>query len=150
MTTRPLGSHYRPRVILPRRLKADLLDSAISAAILIGPLLLGQALVGSVPDPFLRATWLGIPAGISYSLFRDAVGGGTSLGKRALGLTVIRLADGRPCTPRQVWARDLVDLIPIVGLVDFIFMCVDRHGQKLMDKWLRIQVVEQSAMPIGA
>ncbi len=129
---------------MPRRLKADLVDSAIAAAILFGPLLLGQALVGSVPDPFLRATWLGIPAGISYSLCRDAAGGGTSLGKRALGLTVIRLVDGRPCTSRQVWARDLADLIPIVGPIDFIFMCVDRHGQKkLMDKWLRIQVVEQ-------
>ena len=127
---------------MPRRLKTGLVDSAISAAILIGPLLLGQALVGSVPDPFLRATWLGIPAGISYSLFRDAVGGGTSLGKRVLGLTVIRLVDGRPCMSRQVWARDLVDLIPIVGLIDFIFMCADPHGQKLMDKWLRIQVAE--------
>jgi uncharacterized RDD family membrane protein YckC len=135
--------HYGSRVILPRRIKADLVDSAIAAAIFVVPLLFGQALAGSVPDALLRATLLGIPAGFLYSLFRDAAGGGTSLGKRVLRLRVIRLEDGQPCTSRRVWARDLLDPIPIVSLIDFIWMCIDRHGQKLMDKRLRVQVVEE-------
>ena len=134
--------YYGPKVVLPRRVKADVVDDAIAAAILFGPLLLGQALVGSVPDPLLRVTIAGIPAGILYFVFRDAVGGGTSFGKRALGLRIIRLADGRRCTPGQVWARNLLDVVPILNLIDFVLMCVDRRGQKLMDKWLRIQVVE--------
>src|SRR5215510_15470545 len=67
--------HYGPRVVLPRRVKADLVDEAIAAAILFGPLLLGQALAGSVPDLLLRVTIVAIPAAILYAVFRDAVGG---------------------------------------------------------------------------
>src|SRR5262249_59365367 len=97
----------RTKVVLPRRVKADLADEALAAAILFGPLLLGQALVGSVPDLLLRVTIVAFPAAILYTVFRDAVGGGVSLGKRALGLTIIRLVDGRRCTARHVWARNL-------------------------------------------
>src|SRR5215831_2268331 len=130
--------HYGPRVVLPRRVKADLVDEAIAAAILFGPL--GQALAGSVPDLLLRVTIVAIPAAILYAVFRDAVGGGASLGKRALGLTIICLVDGRRCSAQHVWARNLLDVVPIVNLIDFIMMCVDRRGQKIMDRRLRLQV----------
>jgi uncharacterized RDD family membrane protein YckC len=141
--------HYRPRVILPRRIKADLVDGAIAAALLFGPLLVGQGLTGVLPDSVLRLFVLGIPAGIGYSLFRDSAGRGTSLGKRALGLRLIRLEDGKPCAPGQVWARNLLDPIPVIGLADFVWMCVDKHGQKLMDRKLRTQVVEISDLDAG-
>jgi uncharacterized RDD family membrane protein YckC len=134
--------HYGTKVVLPRRVKADLADEALAAAILFGPLLLGQALVGSVPDLLLRVTIVAFPAAILYTVFRDAAGGGVSLGKRALGLTIIRLVDGRRCTARHVWARNLLDVVPIINVIDFIMMCVDRRGQKIMDRWLRLQVVE--------
>jgi uncharacterized RDD family membrane protein YckC len=143
------GWQYAPRVILPRRIKADLVDGAIAAVIFIVPVLVGQAVSDVVPDAGLRLFFLGIPAAIGYSLFRDAAAGGTSLGKRALGLRVIALEDGRPCRARRVWARNLLDPIPIVGLVDFIWMCVDRHGQKLMDRLFRTQVVEETATRAG-
>jgi uncharacterized RDD family membrane protein YckC len=136
--------HYRPKVILPRRIKADLVDDAITAAIMLGPLLAGQGLTGALPDSILRLFVLGIPVGIGYFLFRDSVGFGTSAGKRLLGLPLIRLADGKPCTPGRVWARNLVDPIPLLGLVDFVWMCFDTHGQKLMDRKLGTQVVEIS------
>jgi uncharacterized RDD family membrane protein YckC len=139
------GSQYGPRVLLPRRIKADLVDGAIAAVIFIVPVLVGQAVSDVVPDAGLRLFALGIPAAIVYSLFRDATAGGTSLGKRALGLRVIALEDGRPCRARRVWARNLLDPIPIVGLVDFIWMCIDRHGQKFMDRLFRTQVVEETA-----
>lgn len=142
-------SQYAPRVALPRRIKADLVDGAIAAVIFIVPVLTGQAVSDVVPDAGRRLFALGIPAAIVYSLFRDAAAGGTSLGKRALGLGVIALEDGRPCRAGRVWARNLLDPIPIVGLVDFIWMCVDRHGQKLMDKLFRTQVVETPAAPAG-
>ena len=141
--------HYAPKAALPRRIKADLVDGAIAAVILVVPVLVGQVLSDVVPDAGLRLFALGIPAAIVYSLFRDAAAGGTSLGKRALGLRVIALEDGRPCRARRVWARNLLDPIPIVGLVDFIWMCVDRHGQKLMDKLFRTQVVEETATRAG-
>jgi hypothetical protein len=71
------------------------------------------------------------------------------LGKRALGLRLIRLKDGKPCAPGHVWARNLLDPIPVIGLVDFVWMCVDKHGQKLMDRKLRTQVVEISDLDAG-
>jgi len=104
--------HYGTKVVLPRRVKADL------------------------------ATIVAVPAAILYTVFRDAAGGGVSLGKRALGLTIIRLVDGRRCTARHVWARNLLDVVPIINVIDFIMMCVDRRGQKIMDRWLQLQVVE--------
>lgn len=61
--------HYGPRVILPRRIKADLVDGAIAATIRICPLLVGQGVAGIVPDSLLRLFVLGIPVGIGYSLF---------------------------------------------------------------------------------
>lgn len=142
--------HYRPKVILPRRIKADLLDDALTAAIMFGPLLVGQGLTGVLPDSILRLFVLGIPVGIGYFLFRDSIGLGTSVGKRVLGLRLIRLEDGEPCTPGRVWARNLVDPIPVLGLVDFVWMCFDKHGQKLMDRKLRTQVVEISDPEVGA
>jgi uncharacterized RDD family membrane protein YckC len=138
------ADHYGPRVILPRRIKADLLDGLIAAAIFLGPLLLGQALTGTVPGAYLRPLALSIPIAIGYSLLRDAVGGGTSLGKRLLGLRVIRAEDGRACTAGRVWTRNLLDVIPILDVVDFVAMCLDARGQKLMDRRLRTQVVEVS------
>jgi uncharacterized RDD family membrane protein YckC len=134
--------HYGPRVILPRRIKADLADGVISSALMIGPLLLGEALVGVLPELLLRVFVLSIPAAIGYALFRDALGQGTSLGKRFLGLRVITLADGRLATAGRVWSRNLLDVVPIVSLIDFIWMCVDRHGQKVLDRGLGTQVVE--------
>jgi hypothetical protein len=45
---------YAPRVVLPRRIKADLVDGAIAAVIFIVPVLVGQAVSDVVPDTGLR------------------------------------------------------------------------------------------------
>lgn len=135
---------YAPTVILPRRIKAELFDSTIASAIAVVPALIGQGLADRLPDLLLRLFWLGIPAAILYVLFRDAVGRGTSWGKRALGLRIIDVTNGAVCGRGQVWARNLLDVIPVINFIDFIWMCVDKHGQKWMDRWLGTQVVEES------
>ena len=120
------------------------MDSAIAAAIAFVPALIGQGLADRVPDPLLRLFGLGIPAGMVCFVFRDAVARGTSWGKRALGLRIISVVNGAVCTSGQVWARNVLDVVPIINLFDFIWTCVDQHGQKWMDRWLRTQVVEES------
>ena len=39
--------------------------------------------------------------------------------------------------------------MPIINLIDFILMCIDPRGQKLMDKWLGIQLVEGASAGEG-
>ena len=50
---------------------------------------------------------------------------------------------GVPITTGRVWARDLLDGVPILNTIDFVLMCIDRRGQKVMDKLLGVQVVEE-------
>jgi uncharacterized RDD family membrane protein YckC len=130
-------------VILPRRLKADAADSAIAALVLLVPLFAISAVAEGLPAVLQPLPLVGIPASLLYLAFRDTLGKGTSLGKRWLGLRVMDLRSGTPCDGRRGWARNLLDLIPIVQLVDFVLMCLDRRGQKLMDKILDTQVSER-------
>ena len=64
-------------------------------------------------------------AGILYLPFRGALGRGTCHGKRYDGFQVIDLQTGVSCKGRQVWVRDLLDLIPLLNVVDFGMMCAD-------------------------
>src|SRR5262249_53440302 len=86
-----------------------------------------------LPSVLHPLSLVGIVGGLLYIVFRDSCGKGTSLGKRWLGLRIIDLQTGVPCSSRRVWARNLFDLIPILNTVDFILMCLDSRGQKLMD-----------------
>jgi hypothetical protein len=53
------------------------------------------------------------------------------------------LQTGMPCVGRRVWARNVLDPVPILDLIDFVLMCLDSRGQKIMDKVLQTQVVEK-------
>ena len=137
-----VSKHYGQKVIIPRRIKADFVDGFIGVAICGLLLIVGELL----PDKFMESTaWvsaIGVPLSFFYVLFRDAIGNGTSAGKRALGLVVIELNSGQPSSSVRVWSRNLIDILPIINLIDFIASCMDAHGQKIMDKILNTQVVE--------
>jgi hypothetical protein len=120
-----------PKVIQPRRFKADAADSAIASLVLLLPLLTIPAIGDRLPPVLHPLALAGVPASLLYIVFRDS-----------LGLRVIDLRTGRPCPGRRVWARNLLHPIPVLDVVDFLLMCVDRRGQKLMDKLLGTQVVE--------
>jgi uncharacterized RDD family membrane protein YckC len=85
----------------------------------------------------------GIPLALIYLIFRDSIGRGTSLGKRALGLSLVDLRTGQPCDGRRVLARNIIDIIPVIDLIDFVLTCVDENGQKMMDKVLGTQVTKK-------
>ncbi len=57
------------------------------------------------------------PFGLVLSLFyiaiADSMYGGQSVGKRIMGFSVISLEDGKPCTPKQSFIRNLPILIPL-------------------------------------
>lgn len=114
----------------------------IATIITLVPLFALAAIGDRLPAWLQALPLIGIPGGISYIIFRDAVGKGTSPGKGALGLRIIDLRTGTPCSARRVWARNVLDPIPIVDLIDFVLMCFDSRGQKIMDKVLDTQVAE--------
>ena len=59
-----------------------------------------------------------LAAGATYLLFRDAIKG-QSIGKFLLGLVVISLESGRPCSPAGSVGRNLLFLLPGANVVAF-------------------------------
>jgi uncharacterized RDD family membrane protein YckC len=83
--------------------------------------------------------------GAGYLLLRDSMRG-QSLGKLLLGLVVISLETGRPCTLKgSVW-RNVLFLIPGANMaaifLEPITVVRDPQGQRLGDKLAQTQVVE--------
>lgn len=135
------------KVILPRRIKADALDGAIAALLMLLPLFGIYALSDYLPKLLHRLSVVGIPVALIYVIFRDSIGKGTSLGKRGLGLIIVDLRSGQPCNGKRVLARNIIDIIPLVDLADFLLMCIDKKGQKIMDKVLGTQATERNVLP---
>ena len=85
-----------------------------------------------------------VVAGAVYLVFRDAVQG-RSVGKFSVGLAVISLETGRPCTLAGSFRRNLMFLFPGVNIVAVVLESVtvvrDPQGHRLGDKLAQTQVV---------
>lgn len=51
--------------------------------------------------------------GLVYAALADSIQNGQSVGKKIIGLRVISVDDGSPCTPKQSFIRNLPILIPL-------------------------------------
>ena len=84
-------------------------------------------------------------AGAAYLLFRDAIRG-QSVGKFLLGLVVISLESGRPCSLAGSVGRNLLFLLPGANVVAIFLetrtVVRDPQGQRLGDRLAQTQVVE--------
>src|SRR4029453_17304957 len=85
-----------------------------------------------------------LAAGAAYLLFRDAVKG-QSVGKFLLGLVVISLESGRPCSLSGSVGRNLLLLLPGANVVAVFLeaqtVVRDPQGQRLGDRLTQTQVV---------
>lgn len=102
------------------RLFAQIVDGLIALLPVAGVGLVVLS-VPSLSD--LTAGWMFIAAILacaSYVIFADALPGGQSIGKRALGIAVVDGATGRPCSVGQSFVRNL--LLAILGFFDWIFI----------------------------
>lgn len=82
-----------------------------------------------------------------YTLFKDGLGRGQSLGKRLAGLMVVRLDDNTPCSYAASALRNLIkfvlNLIPLIGwLIEPIIVLAQERGQRLGDLAANTQVIE--------
>ena len=66
-----------------------------------------------------------------YTLLADGLEGGQSFGKRMVGIRVVSMHSGKPCSFGQSFVRNL--LLMILGPIDWIFIFGDRR-QRLGDK----------------
>lgn len=151
-----------PKAASGARIVAWLLDLLIaSAGVLLVPLvvLAGAPTPGPelwpppAGDPSLGVVALGLLAilvatlwGFGYSLAKDGLAGGRSLGKRAMGLMVVHRPTDAPCTYAQSALRALLLLgtnaIPFVGtFVEPIAALADPEGRRLGDRVADTQVV---------
>ena len=84
-------------------------------------------------------------AGGGYLLLRDSMGG-QSLGKFLVGVVVISIETGRPCTWTSSAQRNVILLIPGANLaaifLEALSVVRDPQGQRLGDRLAQTQVVE--------
>ncbi|MBI4861888.1 MAG: HEAT repeat domain-containing protein [Candidatus Riflebacteria bacterium] len=86
--------------------------------------------------------------GLVYSLIRDVLGTGQSLGKRPNSLYVIDATTGAPCTLGQSIMRNLFLMLPLINLVEIIL--VFTSGIRLGDRVAGTRVVRpRSAGPVS-
>jgi len=116
--TPPMG---RPLASLSQRFFGQLIDGAVAFGLAIGVVVLTP--LDNIVAPYLVF--------ISYVLFADGLPGGQSLGKKALGVEVIHLRDGRPCGWGHSFLRNF--LLMVLGPIDWVFIFGDLH-QRLGDR----------------
>jgi len=92
--------------------------------------------------PVMAIGWLlAIVSMLGYSLLKDGLFGGRSLGKKLLGLKVVA-KDGKPCGYMGSLLRNIVYIVPFMALVELIMLFVDKEGQRIGDKIAGTKVVE--------
>jgi uncharacterized RDD family membrane protein YckC len=109
------------------RLFGQLLDGVVGGA----PMLVGGAasrLSGALGTILLIA---GALWAVFYYLFADGFEDGQSFGKRWIGMRVVDVETGAPCTFGKSFIRNL--LLAMLGPIDWIFIFGERH-QRLGDK----------------
>jgi uncharacterized RDD family membrane protein YckC len=111
----------------PQRLAAQFLDGLVAGA----PALAALLIMFLSPRASIVMFIVAALFGALYTLFADGLEGGQSIGKRVLGLRVVSMATGAPCTFGQSFLRNL--LLMILGPIDWVFIFGERH-QRLGDK----------------
>lgn len=85
-------------------------------------------------------------SGTTYILIKDGLLSGQSIGKAFVGLVVIQLGSGEPCTIIKSIKRNILLAIPGLNIAAIIFEAFaihrDEQGVRLGDKFAKTQVVE--------
>ena len=115
------------------RLLAQVIDSAIAVAPLIGLILLSFA--AQVPGIAQIAS---VVFAVFYILFADGLRNGQSYGKRIVKAAVVDATSGAPCSFWQSFVRNL--LLVILDVIDWIFIFGKRR-QRLGDRLAHTVVI---------
>jgi uncharacterized RDD family membrane protein YckC len=132
-----------------KRIIAYIIDSiivGIAAAVLIGASFILPVVLAFVSPTLagLSTIFIFIALGvwsifaIGYTLLRDGLGSGRSIGKKFMGLKVVK--DGNKCGFKDSLLRNIT--LMVLGPIDPIIALLDKDGMRLGDKIAKTQVVE--------
>ena len=110
-----------------QRVAAQFLDGLVAGA----PAIAAFLFMFLLPRTGIALILVAALFGALYTLFADGLEGGQSIGKRLVGIRVVSMETGAPCTFGQSFVRNL--LLMILGPIDWIFILGERH-QRLGDK----------------
>ena len=112
---------------LPQRLAGQFLDGLVAAAPPIAAFLVTFVLNRAGIVLIVLACLFAF----LYTLLADGLEGGQSFGKRMVGIRVVSMQTGMPCSFGQSFIRNF--LLMVLGPIDWIFIFGDRR-QRLGDK----------------
>ena len=124
-----------------KRLIGQFLDGLVVALIVVVASVAAGVIGATSGDPMANPVMIvGILFALGYHFLSDALSGGQSLGKRALGIAVEHAETGRPCSAGQSFVRNV--LLAVLGPIDWIFIFGAKH-QRLGDVAAGTVVVEK-------
>lgn len=136
-----------PKADLGTRFLAYLIDALVNVALSMLIFFLAFILgIASVSSKFYLIIVPLLLIVISYSLFKDGMFDGQSIGKRTMGLMVVQLENNDPCDYKTSFVRNFVSffpsLIPYVGfLIEPMMAIFAKNGQKIGDRAAKTQVI---------
>ena len=112
---------------LPQRIAGQFLDGLVAGAPVVAAFIVTMLLQRT---GFVLLA-LACVFAFLYTLLADGLEGGQSFGKRMVGIRVVSMGTGGPCSFGQSFIRNL--LLMILGPIDWIFIFGERR-QRLGDK----------------
>ena len=120
-----------------KRIVGQFIDGIVAFALIMGGIVIDGLDSGDIGMLFFLTFF----AAIAYTLFSDAMSGGQSLGKRAMGIAVVTADAGAPCGKFQSFVRNFC--LSILGPIDWMFIFGQKH-QRLGDMLAGTVVVDRS------
>jgi uncharacterized RDD family membrane protein YckC len=134
-----------------KRVVAYIIDSVLLGVIIgviMGAVMVLSLILASVSDTLgamsmllsFAAMGISIIAMVGYFLLRDGLGSGRSIGKKLMGLKVVK--NGQKCSYVDSAKRNITLMIPILGFVEMIMPFIDAEGLRFGDKFANTKVVD--------
>jgi len=145
-----------PKAPLSSRCRASLIDSLIAGVGYV-PTFVWFAVTDetTVSTVVLRLLFFaGVAWALYYTFAKDGHAGGQSIGKRQVGLMVVKLATNQPCSRIESGTRTIVMVvlatIPVFGfLIEPIAALAANDGRRLGDRLAGTQVIEVGDYELG-
>jgi uncharacterized RDD family membrane protein YckC len=159
--TMPASTSPYARAAVGARLVAWLIDAALGIVALVPGAVLAAAGYAADEDEGMMVMGgtiflVGLLWAIWYAFTKDGGGGtGQSFGKRRVGLMVVHLPSGTPCTRAQSAIRALVaivtNVVPGIGwLIEPVMVFIGEDGRRLGDRAAETQVIAAADYPATA